>query len=182
MHVMQTARGASLSDADESSPLRRRSLWVLLAVAAVVIVIDQVTKHLAAADLADGHQVRLLGGLLTLRLVRNAGAAFGLATGATIIFSLVAVGVVVVVLRISRKLASLPWAVSLGLLLGGAVGNLIDRIFRGPRPLEGHVVDFLELPHWPVFNVADSCIVIAAVTMVLYTMRGMGYDGSSHRG
>ena len=180
MHVMQTARGASLSDADESSP--RRRLWVLLGVAAVVIVIDQVTKHLAAASLADGHQVRLLDGLLTLRLVRNAGAAFGLASGATIIFSLVAVGVVVVVLRISRKLASLPWAISLGLLLGGAVGNLIDRLFRAPRPLEGHVVDFLELPHWPVFNVADSCLVLASVTMVLYTMLGMGYEGSSHRG
>ncbi len=182
MHVMQTARGASLSDADESKPLRRRSLRVLLGVAVVVVIVDQVTKHLAVAALSDGHTVRMLGGLLTLRLVRNAGAAFGLATGATIIFSLVAVGVIVAVLRISRKLASGPWAASFGMLLGGAVGNLIDRLWRAPRPLEGHVVDFLELPHWPVFNVADSCIVIAAVTMVIYTMRGMGYDGSSSRG
>ncbi len=110
-------------------------------------------------ELSDREPVTLLGGLLTLRLVRNPGAAFGFAEGLTIAFTVVAVAVVVVILRLSRRLRSTPWAVALGLVLGGAVGNLVDRIFRAPGPGRGHVVDFLELPHWPVFNLADSAIV-----------------------
>lgn len=161
---------------------RRRCVAVLVAVALVVLVLDQVAKAIALAQLSDGHVVRLLGGLLTLRLVRNPGAAFGLAAGATIVFSLVALGVVLVVARFASRLASLPWAISLGLLLGGAVGNLVDRVVRDPAPLRGHVVDFLELPHWPVFNLADSAIVLAGVSMVVYTLRGLNVDGTVHRG
>ena len=104
--------------------------------------------------------------------MRNPGAAFGFAQGLTIAFTVVAVGVVVVILRLSRRLRSTPWAIALGLVLGGAVGNLVDRLFRAPGPGRGHVVDFLELPHWPVFNLADSAIVTAAVLMVLLSARG----------
>jgi signal peptidase II len=143
-----------------------------------VLAGDLVSKWLAVRELGDREPVELLGGLLTLRLVRNAGAAFGFAQGLTIAFTVVAAAVVVVILRLSRRLRSLPWAVALGLVLGGAVGNLVDRVFRAPAPGRGHVVDFLELPHWPVFNLADSAIVCAGVLMVLLSLRGISYDGS----
>jgi signal peptidase II len=147
-------------------------------VAGLVLAGDLVTKWLAVRELGDREPVELLGGLLTLRLVRNAGAAFGVAQGLTIAFTLVAAAVVVVILRLSRRLRSLPWALALGLVLGGAVGNLVDRVFRAPGPGRGHVVDFLELPHWPVFNLADSAIVCAGVLMVLLSARGSSYDGT----
>jgi signal peptidase II len=150
---------------------------VLLLVAAAVLAADLITKYLAVRELSDREPVSLLDGLLTLRLVRNAGAAFGFAQGLTIAFSLIAVAVVVVILRLARRLRSTPWAIALGLVLGGAVGNLVDRLFRAPGPGRGHVVDFLELPHWPVFNLADSAIVCAAVLMVLLSARGSSYDG-----
>jgi signal peptidase II len=153
-------------------------LPLLLGVAGLVLVGDLVSKWLAVRELGDREPVELLGGLLTLRLVRNAGAAFGFAQGLTIAFTVVAAAVVVVILRLSRRLRSLPWAVALGLVLGGAVGNLVDRVFRAPAPGRGHVVDFLELPHWPVFNLADSAIVCAGVLMVLLSLRGISYDGS----
>jgi signal peptidase II len=142
-----------------------------------VLLLDVVTKSLAVHELSDREPVDLLGGLLTLRLVRNPGAAFGVAQGLTIVFTVVAVAVVVVILRLARRLTSSAWAVALGLVLGGAVGNLVDRVFRAPAPGRGHVVDFLELPHWPVFNLADSAIVCAAALMVLLTARGISHDG-----
>jgi len=146
---------------------------LLLAVAAGVLALDVVTKLLAVEQLTDREPISLLGGLLTLRLVRNPGAAFGMAQGLTIVFTCVAVGVVVVILRVARRLQSGWWAVSLGLVLGGALGNLLDRLLRSPGPGRGHVVDFLELPRWPVFNLADSAIVVAAVLMVGLTARGV---------
>jgi signal peptidase II len=174
---VQAAGGAPLSDGDLPSRAGSR-LPLLLAVAGLVLAGDLVTKWLAVRELGDREPVDLFGGLLTLRLVRNAGAAFGVAQGLTIAFTVVAAAVVVVILRLSRRLASLPWAVALGLVLGGAVGNLVDRVFRAPGPGRGHVVDFLELPHWPVFNLADSAIVSAGVLMVLLSLRGTSYDGS----
>jgi signal peptidase II len=177
VHDVQAAGGAPLSDGDLPSRAGSR-LPLLLAVAGLVLAGDLVTKWLAVRVLGDREPVDLFGGLLTLRLVRNAGAAFGVAQGLTIAFTVVAAAVVVVILRLSRRLASLPWAVALGLVLGGAVGNLVDRVFRAPGPGRGHVVDFLELPHWPVFNLADSAIVSAGVLMVLLSLRGTSYDGS----
>ena len=153
----------------------------MLAVALTVVAADAVTKFLAVRALSDRSPVELLGGLLTLRLIRNPGAAFGFAQGLTFVFTAVAVAVVVAILRLSRRLRSAPWAVALGLVLGGAVGNLLDRLFRAPGPGRGHVVDFLELPHWPVFNLADSAIVTAAVLMVLLSARGTTYDGNPGR-
>ncbi len=122
--------------------------------------------------------VRLLGGLLTLRELRNSGAAFSIGTSVTVVFTLIALGVIVAILRTARRLRSIPWAVSLGLLLGGAAGNLGDRLFRSPGFLRGHVVDWIELPHWPVFNVADSCIVCGGVLAVLLAARGVSIDGT----
>jgi signal peptidase II len=176
---MQATRGASLTrDADERTAGGRRRVGVLFAVAATVVVLDQLTKIMAVAWLDDGRVVEVVGGVLQLRLVRNPGAAFSVATNMTVVLAIVAAAVVVVILRISRRLRSGPWAVALGGLLGGAIGNLIDRVFREPSPLRGHVVDFLELPNWPVFNVADSAIVGAAVLVALLSLRGVTYDGS----
>jgi signal peptidase II len=139
-------------------------------------VADVVSKLLAVRHLADREPVELVGGLLRLRLVRNPGAAFGMAQGLTVVLTLIAVVVVVVILRMARRLHSAWWAVALGLVLGGALGNLVDRLFRAPAPGRGHVVDFLELPRWPVFNLADSAIVVAAVLMVLLSARGVPHD------
>ena len=119
--------------------------------------------------------------LLTLRELRNSGAAFSIGTSVTVVFTLIALGVIVAILRTARRLRSIPWAVTLGLLLGGAAGNLGDRLFRSPGFLRGHVVDWIELPHWPVFNVADSCIVCGGVLAVLLAARGISLDGRRHR-
>jgi signal peptidase II len=178
---MQAAGRASLSDASaESGPSEapHRRTVVLLVVATLVYLADQLTKVIAVQTLSERMPIELFGGLLTLRLVRNPGAAFGLAGGATVLFSAVALVVVVAVLRTARRLYSLPWALALGLLLGGAVGNLTDRILRAPGVLRGHVVDYLELPNWPVFNVADMAIVGAAALMVLLSLRGHQLEGS----
>ena len=151
---------------------------MLLLVAAVVLVLDVMTKTIAVAQLAGRAPVTVVDGVLTLRLVRNPGAAFGLAEGMTVILTCIAAVVIVVILRAARALRSRAWAIALGLVLGGAIGNLGDRLFRSPGPLRGHVVDFLELPHWPVFNLADSAIVSGAALMVLLSLRGIQYDGT----
>jgi signal peptidase II len=119
----------------------------------------------------------VFNGLLTLRLERNSGAAFSFGTGYTMIFSVVAVVVAVVVVRTARGLRSPLWGLALGLLLGGATGNLADRVFRSPGVLRGQVVDFLEIPNWPVFNIADSSIVVASVLMVFLSVRGVPLAG-----
>jgi signal peptidase II len=153
---------------------------LLLGVAVLVVAVDQITKAIVVAVLADHAPVQLLGGLLTLDYTRNPGAAFSMGTGFTFVFTAVAVGVVVVILRTARRLYSVAWAVALGALLGGAVGNLVDRIARDPGFGRGHVVDWIELPHYPVFNLADASICCAAVAMVLLTFRGRELDGSRH--
>lgn len=151
---------------------------LLLTVAVIVIVADVVTKVLAVAHFGDGSRLRLLGGVLVLRETRNPGAAFGLAGGATVLFTLVAAVVVVAIARTARRLRSAPWAVTLGLLLGGASGNLLDRLLRAPGPLRGHVVDWIELPRWPVFNLADAAIVTGGILAMLLASRGLQVDGT----
>jgi signal peptidase II len=150
---------------------------VLAVIAVGVVVADQATKAWAISSLSGRGPVEVVGNLLRLNLVRNSGAAFSFATGATWIFTIVATVVAIAIVRISRRLGSIGWSVALGLLLGGALGNLMDRLFRAPGFAVGHVVDFLELPHWPVFNIADSCIVSAAVLIGLLGLRGIGIDG-----
>jgi signal peptidase II len=151
---------------------------VLIAVALAALAADIVSKTIVVATLHDRAPVRLLGGLLTLRETRNSGAAFSIGTGYTIVFTVIACGVVAAILRTARNLRSLPWAICLGLLLGGAVGNLLDRLFRSPAPLKGHVVDWIEFPHYPVFNLADSAIVCGGVLAVVLAARGLQVDGT----
>ena len=134
------------------------------------------------ATLPPPDKVRLLDGLLVLQVLRNSGAAFSIGTSMTIVFTLIAVGVILFILRTSRRLRSLPWAVTLGLLLGGATGNLTDRLLRSPGLLRGDVVDWIQLPHWPVFNVADSAIVCGGVLAVLLAARGIRLDGTRDGG
>ncbi len=146
--------------------------------AVAVFVVDLVSKTIVVATLSHRAPITLLGGLLTLRELRNSGAAFSIGTSVTVVFTLIALGVIVAILRTARRLRSIPWAVTLGLLLGGAAGNLGDRLFRSPGFLRGHVVDWIELPHWPVFNVADACIVCGGVLAVLLAVRGISIDGT----
>jgi signal peptidase II len=183
---MQTTRGASLSDANDTSNTskegamraRRRRVGVLFAVAVAALTLDTLSKIAVVARLEHREPIRLLGGLLTLTVSRNSGAAFSIGTGMTIVFTVIAAGVIVAILRTARRLRSLPWAISLGLLLGGATGNLVDRIARAPAPLQGHVVDWIELPRWPVFNLADSAIVCGGALAVLLAARGLQIDGT----
>jgi signal peptidase II len=124
----------------------------------------------------------VLGDLLQLTLVRNPGAAFSTGTSYTIVLSLVAVAATVVVLVIARRLRNPLWAFGLGCLLGGVLGNLTDRVFREPSVLRGHVVDFIALPHWPVFNVADMSINVAAAVIVIQALRGVPHSGGGAEG
>jgi signal peptidase II len=150
---------------------------VLLAVALGVLTLDLVTKLVVVATLSTRAPIRLLGGFLTLRVDRNPGAAFSFGTGLTVLFSLIAIAVIVVILRSSRSIRSVGWAITLGLLLGGATGNLVDRIFRSPGVFRGWVVDWIQVPHWPVFNLADSAIVCGGILAVLLSARGIRLDG-----
>lgn len=156
----------------------RRLLVLLLALAAAVLAVDQVTKAWAVTALSEGERTPLLGDLLGLTLLYNPGAALSIATGMTWVFTVAAVAVTVVVLRISARLGSRSWAVALGLLLGGAVGNLVDRLFREPGFAVGHVVDFIAYGDVFVGNVADIAIVAAAGLIILLSLRGVAVDGA----
>ncbi|MBB3038822.1 signal peptidase II [Hoyosella altamirensis] len=172
---------------DETQPeiAHPKRLRLLFSVAVVVLALDLVTKSVAVALLEGREPVRLLGGAVYLVLYRNPGAAFSMATGMTWLLTIVAITVVVVIIRLSRNLRSLPWALGLGFVLGGALGNLVDRMFRAPGPMQGHVVDFVSLlapdgSVWPVFNVADPAIVGGAIFLVALTFLGFDPDGQRH--
>jgi signal peptidase II len=165
-------------DPAAQGPPRRRRVGLLLAVAVFVLALDILSKAIVVTTMPTHAPIRLLGGFLTITYTRNGGAAFSIGTSMTVVFTLIAAGVIIYILRAARNLRSIAWAIALGLLLGGATGNLGDRIFRAPGPFEGHVVDWIELPHWPVFNLADSAIVCAGVLVVLITMRGIRLDGT----
>jgi signal peptidase II len=180
---MQAARGTSLTGdstspvPDRRTPSRARATGIFAAVAIAAYVVDLGTKLLAVDRLTGHPDVRVLGDLLVLHLTRNPGAAFSTGTSYTVLLTCVAILAVLVVLFLSRRIASVGWAVALGLLLAGVSGNLTDRLFRAPGPLRGHVIDFLMLPHWPVFNVADSCINVAAALILVQAFRGIRIDG-----
>ncbi len=146
------------------------------------LVLDVVTKAVAVDRLEPLVPIRLLNGLLTLRLIRNPGAAFSSGEQFTAVFALAACAVLIFVLvRLVPQIGHPAWAVALGLLVAGVAGNLVDRLFRAPGVLRGHVVDFLELPHWPIFNVADMCITGAAVLiMVLAVIKNLGIGGERY--
>ncbi len=181
---MQAARGTSLSHDDSSltESGHRPSLVlvrvILVAVFASLYAADQLTKWLAVDRLTGQPDHAVVGDLLVLHLTRNAGAAFSTGTGYTELFSCLAIVAVLVVLWLSRRIRSVAWAVAFGLLLAGIAGNLTDRLLREPGPLRGHVVDFLMLPSWPVFNVADIAINVAAALILVQVFRGVRLDGT----
>ena len=174
---MQATRGAPLAPSAE--PVSPRRVPSLLLVAAAVLVADIVSKVLVVATMTPGQVVHLVDHVLRLTNTRNSGAAFSVGTRATVLFTGVAIVVVVVILRAAPRLRSRAWAVCLGLLLGGALGNLTDRLFRSPGVFRGRVVDWIELPHWPVFNLADSAIVIGGCLAVLLAARGIPLEGAA---
>jgi signal peptidase II len=155
-----------------------RKFAVCLGVACGVLLLDVVSKVLVVAELRPHQRVVLLGRLITLQLVRNPGAAFGVGASYTIIIAAIAVGTIIFILRTARRLRSLAWAIVLGLLLGGAMGNLSDRIFRAPGPFRGYVIDWIKLPLFPpTFNLADTAITFGAIIAVLLALRGSHIDG-----
>jgi signal peptidase II len=173
---MQTTTGASLNRDDTRDVRKRRRTAALLTIAAVVLALDQLTKVWAVSALDGGRVIQVVGEFLQFRLVRNPGAAFSMFTEMTVVLTVIAATVIVVILWVSRRVTSVAWAIALGGLLGGAMGTLTDRLFREPGPLQGHVVDFIELPNWPVFNVADSSIVGSAVLIALLSFRGVAFS------
>ncbi|MFD8484107.1 signal peptidase II [Kitasatospora sp. NPDC059673] len=161
--------------------VRRRRISVLLVVAVLAYLIDLGSKLLVVAKLEDHTApIQVIGDWMTLQVIRNGGAAFGIGQALTVLFTAIATGVIVVIWRIARRLYSLPWAIALGLLLGGAFGNLTDRLFRSPSAFRGHVVDFISVQHFAVFNLADSAIVCGGILVVLLSFRGTNPDGTTH--
>ncbi len=184
---MQDEAGAPLTGAeptpspvpDPSQEGRRRLRALLLGIAAVVLVLDQATKTWALAALTPGQPVDLVGSAIRLNLIRNPGAAFSLGDGKTWVLTIVSLVILAWVLVAVRRVDNRGWAVPLGLLLGGAVGNLVDRLVREPGPGRGHVVDFIDYFGWFIGNVADIAIVVAAGVIMVLAYRGTPL-GSRH--
>lgn len=149
----------------------------MILVALVVIIADQITKFWAIDALMDQPSIEVIGSLFRLTYVENTGAAFGLGAGMAWLFTIAAIVVTIVILRVSRNLGSMAWALCLGGLMGGALGNAIDRIIREPGLGSGYVVDFFQLPYWPVFNIADIAVVTSAISMVVLSMFGVQLRG-----
>jgi signal peptidase II len=184
---MQDEAGAPLTSAEPTqSPVpdpshegRSRLRVLLVGIAAVVLVLDQATKAWALAALTPGEPVDLVGSAIRLNLIRNPGAAFSLGDGSTWVLTLVSLVILAWVLVAVRRVDNRGWAVPLGLLLGGAVGNLVDRLVREPGPGRGHVVDFIDYFGWFIGNVADIAIVVAAGVVMVLAYRGVPL-GSRH--
>lgn len=156
--------------------LHRRVLVALAVTSLLIVIFDQLSKAWAVAvmepRIASGEgPIYLVGTLLRFTYTENSGAAFGLGAGYTWIFTIVAIVVGIVIVRFARTITSMPWALALGGLLGGLLGNLIDRLTRPPSPGMGSVVDFIGLPNFPVFNVADMAITVSAISMVFLAWR-----------
>jgi len=144
----------------------------LLAVTAfVVVALDQITKAVALAALDDGESVRAIDGVLHWTLQRNPGAAFGIFRRAPVLFTVLAIVIAAAIVVAAPRVHDRLNGAALGLVLGGALGNLGDRLFRPPGPFRGRVVDFIDLRVWPTFNVADVAVVVGAVLLALASLR-----------
>lgn len=178
-----TEKAAGEAPAEPAAAGRgKRKLAILFAVALFAYALDLGTKLLVVAKLEpSGETINVIGELLQFRAIRNAGAAFGIGEAYTIVFTIIASSVIVVIARLARKLYSMPWAIALGMLLGGALGNLTDRIFRTPGFLEGAVVDFIAPANFAVFNLADSAVVCGGILIVILSFRGLDPDGTVHK-
>ncbi len=163
MPRLQATRGARPVEV-----ARRRLYLTFLGVAAVVIAIDQITKHLVVSELSDGSVVTLIDGVLTFRLVHNPGGAFGIGQDFPGLFLAASLITLVIVLFLARKIEEQSWALPLGLVLGGGIGNLVDRIIRDTG---GRVIDFIDFQVWPLFNVADSAIVVGVIVLFIISFR-----------
>jgi signal peptidase II len=174
--------GSDTAESGGGTP-RRKAVGILLGIALFALAADLVTKQLALSGLSGRGPVSLLGGAVYLTLTRNSGAAWSIGSDHTWVFPLITTGVIAWIVWMGLRLRSLPWAVALGLVLGGALGNLSDRIFRAPGHFVGHVVDMVSLfdPYgqvWPVFNLADSSLVCGVILAVLLELTGRQRDGS----
>jgi signal peptidase II len=172
------AAGAEPEQDQTARPRGKRRIAVLFTVAAFAYALDLISKMIVVARLEHHEPIEIIGDWLKFEAIRNAGAAFGFGEAFTVIFTVIAV---VVIARLARKLYSLPWAIALGLLLGGALGNLTDRLFRSPGVFEGAVVDFIAPKHFAVFNLADSAIVCGGILIVLLSFKGLDPDGTVHK-
>lgn len=140
-----------------------------------MIVVDRITKAWAEANLQLGQPQEILGSFLQFNLVYNPGAAFSIFTDATWVFTVFAISFSVFLILFAGRIVRLPWKIAAGLGLGGAIGNLIDRIVNEPGIAQGHVVDFIMIPYWPIFNIADSSMSIAVVIIIIASLRGVDY-------
>jgi signal peptidase II len=185
--AVTSADSDAVSQADQGiEPARRRRVLLFAAVAVAAFGLDLASKVIVAAKLGDHAPVRILGGAIYLVETRNSGAAFAVGTGATAVLTVIALAVVAIILRTARRMYSIGWAVALGLILGGALGNIVDRLFRAPGVGRGHVVDWISLfaadGHvWPIFNLADSAIVCGAILACVVALLGIELDGSRGR-
>jgi len=149
---------------------------LIFSIAIVVVALDQITKFIAVSQLENQPPISVIGDFLQFSFVRNPGAAFSIGTNITIVYSIFAIAVSAFIVLKSKLVVHRVWAVAAGGFLGGALGNLMDRIFRSPGYLSGHVVDFIELPNYPLFNIADSAIVLSAIAAVVLSLRGIEID------
>ncbi|MGR0320449.1 signal peptidase II [Agromyces sp. ZXT2-3] len=166
--------------AERGARLRVTALLILVGVAITVYAVDQVSKHVVVTTLAEGEIVQVLGDVLHWQFVRNPGAAFSFASGMTWVFTILAAGVITFIIWFAGRIRSIAWALVFGLLLGGVLGNLTDRLFREPGFGIGHVIDFISTP-WmlpAIYNVADIAIVSSMILFMILTIRGIGLDGS----
>ncbi|PXY19505.1 signal peptidase II [Prauserella muralis] len=183
---MSTEQGPDSTAGEKTEPQAprpKRRIGLVALVAALAYAVDLVTKIIVTATLEGEEPVRILGGLVYLQLLRNPNAAYGLDIGGTWLLAVIAIIVVGVIIWFASRLRSVGWAIGLGLVLAGALGNLTDRIFRAPGVLHGHVVDFISVlepngEFFPVFNAADSAITVGAALIVLLSLLGRDYDGT----
>ncbi|MFW0771613.1 signal peptidase II [Paenarthrobacter nitroguajacolicus] len=171
------------TDATQAAPAERRKRrpalhWLFAGFAVFAYVFDQLTKLWVTSTMIEGERIPVLPPLLHWYFIRNPGAAFSIGENVTWIFTIIMAAVSVAILFQVRKLGSVWWALSLGLLLGGALGNLTDRLFREPSFAMGHVVDFIQLPNFAIFNIADSAVVSGVVIICILTLRGVGMNGT----
>lgn len=174
----ETASAAAQPTSTQARPRKVVLLSLFAGFAVFAYVLDQLTKLWVTSTMLEGERIPVLPPLLHWYYIRNSGAAFSIGENVTWIFTIIMAGVAIAILLQLRRLGSAWWALALGLLLGGALGNLTDRLFREPSFAMGRVVDFIQLPNFAIFNIADSAVVSSVVIICLLTLRGISIDGS----
>jgi signal peptidase II len=177
---LQAAGGTAITGTHAAATRVAPYRWLCLGIGFFGFLLDLVVKNAVIANLDPQHPISLLGGLVTLQLIRNPGAAFSMGENFTVLLTIIAIAALVAVLVfIVPRLRHVGWAVTIGCLLAGIAGNLTDRLFREPGPFHGHVVDFIQLPNFAIFNVADMFITAAAVIGIWLSMiTQVSFDGT----